>query len=31
MMDLWMLAVLAVGFLLVKWFADWCESEIKKQ
>ena len=31
MMDFLMLAALAVSFLLVKWFADWCVYEIEKK
>ena len=31
MMDVLMLAALAVGFLLVKFFADWCAHEAEKK
>lgn len=28
MMDLWMLAVIAICFTSMKLFADWCEGQI---
>lgn len=31
MMDLGMLAMLAGGFLLIGWFADWCVHEVEKK
>ncbi len=29
MIDIGMLALLGICFLSMKWFADWCEKQIK--
>ncbi len=29
-MDLFMIGILAICFLLLKWFADWCARQVEK-